>query len=127
MVLWGRVGTSQAKMDAINDSVIDRFRSAIRSGIVEVHQNMSARSCSQFPNNYFDWIYIDGNHQYEFVKLDSQMYLLKVKRHGLAAGDDYGGPDWWQDGVTRMADEAIASCRFEKALIDNHQFLLKKL
>jgi hypothetical protein len=67
------------------------------------------------------------NHQYEFVRLDFEMYLLKVKRHGLVAGDDYGSPGWWQDGVTKVVDEAIASGRFEKVLIENHQFLLKKL
>jgi hypothetical protein len=56
-----------------------------------------------------------------------ELSLPKVKPHGLVAGDDYGSPGWWQDGVTRAVDEAIASGRFEKLLIDNHQFLLRKL
>ena len=123
----GPAGKSQAKMDSIYESVVGRFRSAIRAGIVEVHRNTSAGCCSQFPDNYFDWIYIDGNHQYEFVKLDLEMLLPKVKLHGLVAGDDYGSPGWWQDGVTKAVDEAIASGRFERLLIENHQFLLRKL
>jgi len=123
----GSVGESQVRMDIIHKSVIDRFRSEIRSGIVEVHRNSSAGSCSQFPDNYFDWIYIDGNHQYEYVKQDLDMYLPKVKPSGLVAGDDYGVPGWWQDGVTKAVDEAIATDRFEKLAIEHNQFLLRKI
>lgn len=123
----GRLGKSQGFMDAIHASVLNRFHLAIRSGTVEVHRNTSAECCSQFPDDYFDWIYIDGNHRYEFVKLDLELFLPKVKRHGLVAGDDYGTPGWWQDGVTKAVDEAMASGRFKKLLIETHQFLLQKV
>jgi hypothetical protein len=123
----GNIGQNQAKMDAIYKSVVDRFRHSIASGTVEVHRSTSAVFCSQFPDSYFDWIYIDGNHQYEFVKQDLDMYLPKVKLHGLVAGDDYGVPGWWRDGVTKAVDEAIASGQFEKILIANNQFLLRKI
>jgi methyltransferase family protein len=123
----GTLGKSQAKMNTIYKSVISRFRFEIRSEVVEVHRNTSAKACSQFPDNYFDWIYVDGNHLYEFVKLDLEMFLPKVKVRGLVAGDDYGSPGWWQDGVTKAVDEAVASGRFDKLLIENHQFLLRKL
>jgi len=122
----GTVGKSQANMDDIYISVLGRYRDAISSGIVKVHRNTSAASCAQFPDNYFDWIYIDGNHRYEFVKCDLDMFWTKVKVHGLVAGDDYAEPGWWQDGVTKAVDEAIASGRFEKVLIKNHQFLIRK-
>jgi hypothetical protein len=122
----GSLGESQATMDVVYRSVQNRFQTAIRSGIVELHRSTSAGCCLQFPDNYFDWIYIDGNHQYEFVKRDLKMYLPKVKPLGLVAGDDYGVPGWWQDGVTAAVDEAIASGWFETLLIENHQFLLRK-
>ncbi len=35
-----------------------------------------------------DFIYIDGNHDYEFVKKDVQDYLPKLKKKGILAGHD---------------------------------------
>jgi len=122
----GSLGRSQAYMDAIYRSVVRRFRAAIKSGAIEVHRGSSAKCCAQFSDDYFDWVYIDGNHQYDFVKQDLEMYLPKVKRHGLIAGDDYGTPGWWQDGVTQAVDEAVGSGRVERLHIENHQFLLRK-
>jgi Methyltransferase domain len=122
----GELGKDQIKMDTIHESVRSRFRSAIVAGTVEIHRNASHACCSQFPDNYFDWIYIDGNHQYEFVKQDLEMFLPKVKFNGLVAGDDYGVPGWWQDGVTKAVDETIVTGRVEKEFIGNHQFLLRK-
>lgn len=36
-----------------------------------------------------DFLYIDGNHQYEFVKKDIELYYPKVKKGGVIGGDDY--------------------------------------
>jgi hypothetical protein len=36
-----------------------------------------------------DFVYIDGNHQYEFVKKDVETYYPKVKKGGVIGGDDY--------------------------------------
>ncbi len=35
-----------------------------------------------------DFIYIDGNHDYEYVKRDLENYFLKVKKGGMLAGND---------------------------------------
>jgi hypothetical protein len=122
----GPVGESQSHMDGIYDSVMCRFSVPIRSGMVEVHRSSSADCSSLFPDNYFDWIYIDGNHRYEFVKQDIQAYLPKIKAGGLIAGDDYGNRGWWQDGVTKAVDEIMRSGKLERVLIKNQQFLFRK-
>jgi hypothetical protein len=38
------------------------FSSALASGVVRLHEQDSVAALSQFPEGYFDWIYIDGNH-----------------------------------------------------------------
>lgn len=43
-----------------------------------------------------DILYIDGNHQYEYVMADMEAWVPKVRPGGLVIGDDYlfsGGPE----------------------------------
>lgn len=42
-----------------------------------------------FEPNSIDFVYIDGNHTYEFVKKDIENYLNIVKLNGFIAGHDY--------------------------------------
>jgi hypothetical protein len=120
----GSKGQSQARMDRMYESVVKCFKSRR----VEVHRETSVGCSSRFPDNYFDWIYIDGNHLYEFVKQDLEAYFPKVKSGGLVAGDDYGRDPkhWTKDGVKRAVDEAIGAGLYQKVVIDKNQFLLRK-
>jgi hypothetical protein len=40
----------------------------------------------QFEDRYFDWVYIDGNHYYDFVRKDLELAYLKVKSGGYITG-----------------------------------------
>jgi hypothetical protein len=42
-----------------------------------------------FPDNYLDWIYLDGAHDYEYIRQDLENSLYKVKQGGLIMGHDY--------------------------------------
>ena len=42
-----------------------------------------------FPNNFFNFIYIDANHKYEEVKKDIELWYPKLKSGGLFSGHDY--------------------------------------
>lgn len=48
-----------------------------------------------------DFVYIDANHAYEWVKKDIESWLPKVKSGGLVGGHDYQQ----RDGVTRTVEE----------------------
>jgi len=52
----------------------------------------------------YDFIYIDGIHQYENVKRDIENYLPLLKKGGVIGGHDYGG--YWS-GVKQAVDEII--------------------
>jgi len=39
-----------------------------------------------------DFVYIDGNHDYEFVKEDIELWTPKIKKGGLVSGHDYDIP-----------------------------------
>jgi hypothetical protein len=122
----GAVAKNQAEMDGVHESVLGRFAAEIEAGTVRVHRGPSARIGVLFDDAYFDWVYIDGNHLYEYVKSDLEVFARKVKPGGLIAGDDYGVRGWWEDGVTRAVDEFVAHGTCEPARLDG-QFVLRRL
>jgi Methyltransferase domain len=125
--LYGRgYAGGQAKMDAIYDSVRERFDHHIRNGTVVIHRTSSAEAANQFDDGYFDWIYIDGNHLHEFVLGDLETYYPKVKPGGCITGDDYGFEGWWKDGVTRAVDEFTERYGCQKVFFRRGQYVLRK-
>jgi len=129
----------QEEMDAVYESVIDRFRSEIEGGQVLVQRARSVDASASFSDGSLDWAYIDGDHAYEAVKRDLDAYYRIVKPGGFLAGDDYGvvgGSQclssagrplvggWGGNGITRAVDEFAGRCA--DLTIIGTQFLLKK-
>lgn len=50
-----------------------------------------------FDDESLDFVYIDANHKYEFVKKDLEMWYPKVRKGGVFAGHDYFRM-FWYDG-----------------------------
>jgi hypothetical protein len=48
----------------------------------------SKGAIDDIPNN-LDFVYIDGNHSYEYVKDDIKSYFPKLKKGGVIGGDDF--------------------------------------
>lgn len=69
---------------------------------VNIIKNDSIDQSTQYPDNYFDIVYVDASHDYEAVKKDILHWLPKVKSGGIICGDDYiaGWP-----GVIQAVDE----------------------
>lgn len=122
----GKVAADQEAMDELYAGVVRRFAEPIASGIVEVHRCPSVEAAGRFPDASFDWIYVDGNHLYEYVRADLARYDPKVKPGGLIAGDDYGVRGWWDDGVTRAVDEFVEPRGYEVVSLEGSQFVLRK-
>lgn len=59
---------------------------------------------STFPDDYFDWVYIDGNHRYEHVLADLRIAARKVRHGGMIAGDDFF---WKQDDRQQVRDAVL--------------------
>jgi len=60
-------------------------------GRVQIIKEYSENAVSEIENG-LDFAYIDGNHSYEYVKRDLELYYPKVKKGGLVAGHDYNDP-----------------------------------
>ena len=49
----------------------------------------SAEAVKDFNDGSLDFVYIDGNHQYEYVVEDIAQWSKKVKKGGIVSGHDY--------------------------------------
>lgn len=73
-------------------------------GKVMIHRVSSADAIHLFPDEYFDFVYIDGDHSYEAVRFDVAHWWNKIKVGGVLAGHDFG-----KHGVTAAVQDVLAS------------------
>lgn len=86
---------------SIYDSFIDNLNnSGVKEKII-VNRGYSNVEILKFQDNFFDIIYIDGNHEPEYVLEDAVLSFRKLKINGIMIFDDYGwgGPDLTQKGI----------------------------
>ena len=121
-----RTPGGQAKMDAIYQSVQDRFRGPIEDGRVVVVRARSTDAAEQIPES-LDWLYIDGDHTYDAVAADLATYFDRLRLGGVLAGDDYNMVGWWDDGVTRAVDAFAAARELQVEVIGNQFVIVKPL
>lgn len=81
----------------------------IHAGISEIeimpHDSLNA-SCN-FPDNYFDFVFIDASHKYELTKADIRLWYHKIKENGILAGHDMNQNEGKE--VHRAITEVISS------------------
>ena len=80
----------------------------------------------QFPNRYFDWVYIDGDHSRDAVTDDLEAWSAKVKSGGLISGDDY----FWRDesgrkSVKEAVDGFFAKRAIAAPVVKRQQFIAR--
>lgn len=92
---------NHSEMRLMYDGVLSRYAS---NENVTVQRGFSYEVLPTFPDAYFDWIYIDGNHLYEFVRKDLSLGFRKVKPGGIIAGDDFF---WKQDGRMHVREAVL--------------------
>jgi len=118
----------QHKMDKNFEIVLERFKTEIKSGQISIEHGKSEEMLQKFEDNYFDWIYVDANHSYDFVKKDLEACYPKVKKNGFITGDDYGYEGkWWGENTTKAVDEFIKKGYVKLIKVKNHQYILQKI
>ena len=118
----GKAVKSQEDIDNIYQLVVQKTEGKN----VIIHRDFSSNVLPNLENNYLDWIYIDGNHSYEFVKQDLELCFDKVKRGGLIAGDDYNWREKENFPIRKAVNEFIATGLVTVEGVHQNQFILKK-
>ena len=111
--------TSQENMDEIYNSVKKRFSTDDR---VKIHKKFSAEA--EFPKEYFDWVYIDGNHTFPMVSKDLEFYYPLIKKGGFLCGDDYGWTSIDCNLGPKPAVDQFVKRKKLKHEIHNYQFII---
>jgi hypothetical protein len=115
------ISVDKRKLDGLEDVLLrnDNFK----------FMNMtSEEASSHFEDGFFDGVYIDARHEYEYVKQDIELWLPKVKPGGVLCGHDYitdeiaaipSELDWFgqkmgHGGVKKAVDKKFADVKTYK-------------
>lgn len=123
----GRAKAGQEELDDRFRMVQEKFVQEITSGTIQLHRGFSSDMLAKLEDGSLDWVYIDGNHLYEYVKSDLEMSFVKVTKSGLICGDDYAEGGWWDGGVKKAVDEFSRRDDVDIITIRNRQFVFRKL
>lgn len=120
---WGRDEEpnpqySTALMQEAYERVQSSFGDDIAAGRVTLHRDFSTRIAPTFPDHHFDWIYLDGRHDYESVRDDLSAFKEKVKPDGFILGHDFSTYKR-RFGVVPAVREFTAAAGFELVLVTN--------
>ena len=114
--------TDQKNLDDIYNKVRRRF---FFNKKVQLLRKFSADAMSDIQDDSVDWIYIDGNHSYEFVKEDLNGWWPKLKSGGYLCGDDYIEGKYQVEELQFGIVQAVDEFRQEREPEINHSELIK--
>lgn len=83
--IWGNQRYNEEKYQRVQE----KFSRQIKNERVVINRKLSIEAADEFPDDYFDWIYIDTNHSYQTTKQELIKFSPKVKKNGIIAGHDY--------------------------------------
>ena len=100
--------------------ILRDFEKELIRGQVVLNIGFDQDVLATFPDQYFDWIYLDSSHEYEQTKTELKLLQRKVKASGVIAGDDWR-PDrtHTHHGVYKAVQELIAEGQYEVLYADS--------
>jgi hypothetical protein len=120
----GKHAKAQEDMDRIFEGVKTRFQGVPS---ISIHRTYSEEALVGFEDGYLDWIYLDGNHAFDFITRDLELSFSKVRSGGFISGDDYT----WGRKTGYPVKKAVRQFVQEKGLEDRieiieSQFIIQK-
>lgn len=103
--LWKEIGIPSVNDSAFTQDILNQqceyFKSLMhRYPSMRLYRQFTYEAAENFPDEYFDLIYIDADHSYEGCKKDLEAWYPKVKKGRFFTGDDYSHYKAVNTGVT---------------------------
>ena len=111
----------QENQDLRFNLVNEKLKKNISNKQVEILKMTSEEAFGRLEHIKFDFIYIDGNHQYKFVKYDIENYFRLLNNSGYLIGDDYR-----IDAVQKAVHYFTQTNKLKNFFVKNDQFILQK-
>ena len=109
------------------DYLADKQKAALRlkrfGEKVEFIYQGSDGAATLIPNG-LDFVYIDGNHTYEYVKSDIETYYPKITDHGVLSGHDFGRA--YNGDVVRAVVEFVSKHNLKLEIGSGADWFLQK-
>lgn len=99
---WDRDDFSKLNLQH-KDFIERKFKDEIDKGVFFTREGRSWDVLEAFDDDYFDYVYLDGAHDYESVKKDIMVLLKKIKNQRIIQFNDYSLSV--PMGVVRAVDE----------------------
>lgn len=115
------------KQSSIYETFLNNIENSDAKNKIVVTRGYSNNEIPKFQDDFFDIIYIDGNHEPEYVLEDAVLSFRKLKKNGIMIFDDYGwgGPDLTQKGIDNFLSGYYK--RIERLGMNNTQVFIKKI
>ena len=84
----------QERLDGFFHSTRERMKGCN----YQIIRDYSMNAVKRFEDESIDFVYIDGNHEYKWVKEDIREWHKKVRPGGIVSGHDYGNVRYMQVG-----------------------------
>ena len=115
---------NQKFFDEAKNSTYEKFQSLEFVKILDMN---SENASSKFNNNYFDYIYIDGEHSYKAVIKHLKSWYPKLKINGKIFGDDF----YWREednsfSVKKAYEDFIKENKIKKWCVFKSQICIIK-
>ena len=75
-----------SNMEEIYESILNEFGKDER---VQIIKDLSENAVRLIDDKSLDFVYIDGNHSYDYVLQDIELWTPKIKKYGFIAGHDF--------------------------------------
>ena len=96
---------SEQRLQDELDDFESEARERLRRYDVEFVKKFSMDAVKDFKDGSLDFVYIDANHEYKWVKEDIVEWSKKVRSGGIVSGHDYSSYHF--KGVVRAVDEWV--------------------
>ena len=111
---FGKLKTTHAYKQAK-----DNVKIAYKKKKVFFNIGDSIKILKKFPDNYFDWVYLDSSHVYKDTVTELSILIKKVRNDGVIAGHDYCQR---YSGVIKAVNEFCIKYNYELIFLTKEEY-----